>query len=81
MNAVDDIRIRTGSDVTDQEAAEVIEWCREWYADSENVFYDSASDDYAGPDSITIPALLRGCDKHIEGGLRFVLDDVRRTTA
>ena len=79
MNALDHIRIRTDSEVTEQEAVEVVEWCREWYADCVDVFYDSATGDYAGPESISIPALLRGCDRHIEGGLRFVLEDVRAT--
>lgn len=55
--------------VTTTEAAAVVEWCREWVAD---VYPDEEPDD---------GALLRGCHRHIDGGLRFVLDDVRRVAA
>jgi hypothetical protein len=79
MNAIDDIRIRAGvENVTDAEALAVIQWCQEWYEDSIEIFVDAVTEEYAGPATISLPALLRGCDKHIEGGIAFVLADVRR---
>lgn len=79
MNAVDDIRIRTESlTVTDDEAVAVIEWCREWLEDCGPGTFADLDGEYYPADTLSIPALLRGCDKHIEGGLSFVLSDVRR---
>src|SRR3954462_11419417 len=70
MNALDDIRIRSGADtVTEEEAGAVITWLREWLADCEG------SQVVADMDT---PALLRYCDAAIEGGIAFVLADVRR---
>lgn len=65
-----------GGYVTTMEAAEVILWCSEWVRDT-----------FAQPDDepqtiegskLTDETLLRGCQHHIDGGLAFVLADVRR---
>lgn len=62
----------TGEDyVTTDEAAAVIAWCRDWVADVEPDGYQH----------LTTADILRGCDRHIDGGLAFVLADVRRLAA
>lgn len=53
--------------LTLDEAVAVVEWCREWVSDT----YPLA---YLPPTAL----LLRGCENQIEGGLAFVLEDVRR---
>jgi len=58
----------TGEDVTDDEGEAVHAWLREWLADCEG------SEVVAG---MSPAALLGYCDSAIEGGLRFVLADVR----
>lgn len=74
MNANDDIRIRANVEhVTDEEAITVIEWCREWAKDCEWEDVDSNE-----LDDFDVPRLLRSCDKYIDGGIAFVLRDVRR---
>lgn len=81
MNALDDIRIRTGADdITEEEAAEVIDWCRAWYADCEHVFTDAVTEETISTlvAAHHLPTFLRQCDIWITGGLRFVLEDVRR---
>lgn len=57
--------------VTAKEAAAVVAWCREWVADT----YADASDEAGG---YAADYLLRRCDSLIDGGLAFVLADVRR---
>lgn len=62
--------------VTTTEAAAVVEWCSEWVRDT----FGQPDDE---PQTIegsklTSQALLRGCQHHIDGGLAFVLADVRR---
>lgn len=75
VNAMDDIRIRTGSDdVTEAESVAVIAWCREWAKDCEWADIEETNE----LDDWDVPSLLRNCDKHIDGGLAFVLADVRR---
>lgn len=53
--------------VTTSEAAEVVAWCQDWFADT--------YPDLAGTDTTMI---LRFCNRDIIGGLAFVLADVRR---
>lgn len=63
----------TGDDnVSDDDATGVLEWCRLWVADC----YGAGTEDEVGPE-----ALLRYCQRHIDGGLRFVLEDVRRVAS
>ena len=76
--AAETIAELTGDAVSGAEASAVVAWCREWYADVAETFTDG--DEYAG-EEIGTTALLRGCDRHIDGGLAFVLADVRRLAA
>jgi hypothetical protein len=77
MNAVDDIRIRANVEhVTDAEALAVIEWCRDFAKDCEWQDIDSHE-----VDGFDLPSLLRACDRHIQGGIAFVLEDVRRVAS
>ena len=70
MNALDDIRIRTGdAAVTEEEGIAVLEWISEWYADCDW----RETREYLP----TTAELLRGADRHLDGGLAFVLADVR----
>jgi hypothetical protein len=67
--------------VTDAEVAAILEWCRDWASDCEWGDADSGKE---ARDVVTywriMPAtdLLRASHKYIDGGLRFVLADVRR---
>lgn len=71
MNALDDIRIRSGADdVTEEEGASVLAWLRDWIEDVEP---------HRGV--MDTPSLLRVCDRLIDGGIAFVLADVRRVAA
>lgn len=56
--------------VTDEEASAVLAWCREWVADCG---FDNVEDVSTLPDAV----LLAGCNRHVDGGLAFVLADVR----
>ena len=53
---------------TDRETLAVIAWCHDWA-------YDTFDEDEVPASTLQ---LLRGCDHHIDGGLAFVLADVRR---
>lgn len=78
MNAVDDIRIRAGVEsITDSEAMQVIARCRKWYAETDTVLVDETTGEYASPSAIALPALIRGCDKHMDGGIAAILAAVR----
>ena len=66
-----------GGRPSDAEVAAVLVWCEEWARDT---FGDEQVDALAGYASPEL-ALLRGCDAKIDGGLPFVLDDVRRVAA
>jgi hypothetical protein len=73
MNAVDDIRIRANVEhVTDEEAAAVVEWVRDWARDCQ-----WADVDADGFSLMEVAPLLRYADRHIDGGIAFVLADVR----
>jgi hypothetical protein len=50
------------------ETRTAVAWCREWASDT---FEDFDA-------SLTDAAVLRACHRHIDGGLAFVLADVRR---
>ena len=81
MNAIDDIRIRADVEtVTDREAIEVLEWVREWVAECEwrETADLTVSERWAYWSAIDIPTLIRFADRHIDGGIAFVLADVRR---
>lgn len=63
--------------VTIAEAADVVAWCREWGADVQlDSFGEHDVSDIASP--ALAPTLLRLCNRFIDGGLAFVLADVRR---
>lgn len=62
--------------VTTTEAAAVVEWCREWASDCE--WGDVDAEDIA---AMNDAAILRACHRRIDGGLAFVLADVRRTAS
>lgn len=76
-NAAEMIANLTDDDyVTTEEAAAVIDYCAEWVRDT---FGDPGDEDQTLEESrLTTEVLLRGCHRQIEGGLRFILDDVRR---
>lgn len=65
-----------GSDyVTTTEATAVLEWCRDWVADCYGGREDE--DDLA---ALSDGYVLRKCNRVIDGGLAFVLSDVRRAS-
>lgn len=81
MNAIDDIRIRAGVEhLTDDEALAVIKWISDWVRQCEwrETVEMTLDEAWAYWDSIDLPALIRFSDHHIDGGLAFVLADVRR---
>lgn len=59
--------------VTDAETTSVIEWCREWARDT--------FEDFEACEHWNDGAILRRCHLLIDGGLAFVLADVRRMDA
>lgn len=61
---------------TGEEYAAVVEWCRGWYEDCEWVAVSDEAGDYTSHP--TDAELLRGVNIHVDGGLAFVLADVRR---
>lgn len=66
------IEALTGASVTDDETRDVIEWCRTFAADCD--WQDADAADIAAMDT---NVLLRACNRHVDGGLAFVLADVR----
>ncbi len=76
MNGLDDIRIRTNDEtVTESEAIAVIEWCRTWLADT---YPADDAVNHSDGEYVTVAEVFRLCDGLIDGGLLFVLSDVRR---
>lgn len=59
--------------VTTTEAASVLAWCREWAEDCQ--WADTTPVEVS---QTAARELLRACERHIDGGLAFVLADVRR---
>lgn len=68
------IRHLTAENVTEAETAEVIAWCREWVADA----FEDGKDAAYGSMRFSDAAILRRVNSRIDGGLAFVLSDVRR---
>lgn len=58
--------------VTTTEAAHVVQWCREWIAELED------ATPFEDGEQITDADALAFTQRYCEGGMRFVLDDVRR---
>lgn len=67
-----------GGPPTDAEVSAVVEWCGDWVADT----FGPGGLVVDGVDGVEVAVtplqVLRGCERRIEGGLAFVLDDVRR---
>jgi hypothetical protein len=59
--------------VTRDETSAVVAWCRDWAEDCE--WADTTPVEVS---ETAARELLRACDRHIDGGLSFVLADVRR---
>lgn len=72
-----------GSDyVTTDEAAAVVAWCREWAADCEWAdVLDTPEETREWFATVDASELLRSAHRHIDGGIAFVLADVRRASA
>lgn len=73
-----EVEFHVSERVTPAEARDVLAWCREWARDTFED-YRAAEDGGYLSEAYTDAHVLRVCDSKIDGGLSFVLADVRRT--